>query len=261
MKYVVFCLALIMVISAPQVFAKIDKNTVAGMWLFEEGAGNVAKDTSGKGNDGNIAGPKKWAEGKFGKGLQFDGSSVWVEVPDNESLVLPELSMVAWGNIKPAKGIRWQSIMMKGQDPRNYLLVVDKDTQKLQISITKGAPGAWGGPIAGPEVTDGKWHHFAGIIGQKTGMVLYLDGQKVGQEAYAKPSLNANPAVLRIGDGSGGGHPLDGVLDEVALFNVALEEGDVNDIMNSGLEVATGLKAPVESQGKLAVTWGKIKGE
>ena len=28
--------------------------------------------------------------------------------------------------------------------------------------------------------------------------------------------------------------------------------------MNSGLEVATGLKAPVESQGKLAGTWGKI---
>jgi hypothetical protein len=54
---------------------------------------------------------------------------------------------------------------------------------------------------------------------------------------------------------------LDGVLDEVAIFSIGLEEGDINDIMNSGLEVATGLKAPVESQGKLAVTWGKIKGE
>jgi hypothetical protein len=261
MKYVVFCLVLILVVSVPQIFAKINKDAVAGMWLFEEGAGDVAKDTSDNGNDGNITGPKKWVQGKFGKGLQFDGSSVWVEVPDNESLVLPELTMVAWGNIKPAKGVRWQSIMMKGQDPRNYLLVVDKDTQKLQLSITKGAAGAWAGPIDGPEVTDGDWHHFAGVIGEKAGLAIYLDGQKVGQQAYAKPSLNANPGVIRIGDGSGGGHQLDGVLDEVAIFNIPLEEGDINDIMNNGLEVATGLKAPVEFQGKLASTWGQIKGE
>ena len=259
MKYIVFYLALIMVISVPNVFAKIDKKAVAGMWLFEEGGGDVAKDISGNGNDGAIAGPKKWVKGKFGGGLQFDGSSVWVEVKDSDSLVLPELSMMAWGNIKPAKGTRWQSIMMKGQNPRNFLLCVDKDTQKLQISITKGAPDAWGGPIAGPEVTDGDWHHFAGVIGQKTGMVLYLDGQKIAQEAYAKPSLNPNPALLRIGDGSAGGHQLDGVLDEVAIFNIPLEEADITNIMENGLEVATGLKAPVESLGKLTGTWGQIK--
>ena len=40
--------------------------------------------------------------------------------------------------------------MMKGQNPRNYLLVVDKDSQTLQLSITAGAAGTWKGPIAGP---------------------------------------------------------------------------------------------------------------
>ncbi len=242
-----------------ETYAKIDQKLVVGMWLFEEGSGNTAVDTTGKGNDGAIAGPKKWVQGKFGKGLQFDGSSVWVDIPFNDSLALPELTIVAWGNIKSAKGSRWQSIMGRGQDPRNYLLVIDKDTQKLQLSITKGAAGAWGGPIDGPEVTDGEWHHFAGLVGQKAGLTIYFDGLKVGSQAYSKPSLDANPGNIRIGDNSGGGHQLEGVLDEVALFSVALEETDIKDIMDNGLESATGMKFAVEPNGKLATIWGQIK--
>ena len=34
--------------------AKIDLKTAAGIWLFEEGAGEVAKDSSGNGNDGKL---------------------------------------------------------------------------------------------------------------------------------------------------------------------------------------------------------------
>ena len=36
-----------------------------GIWLFDEGKGGVAEDTSGNGNDGAITGAK-WVEGKFG---------------------------------------------------------------------------------------------------------------------------------------------------------------------------------------------------
>lgn len=259
MRVLICCLVILSMLFVSNAFAKIDKNSVVGMWLFEEGGGNIAQDSSGKVNNGNIAGPKKWTQGKFGKGLQFDGNSVWVEVPFSDSLALEELTMVAWGNVDQAKGTRWQSIMMRGQNPRNYLLCIDKDTQKLQLSITKGAADAWAGPIDGPEVTDGNWHHFAGIIGQKAGLAIYLDGQKIGQQAYSKPSLNAVPETLRIGDGSAGGHQLGGVLDEVAIFNFPLEEADIQDIMNNGLEKVTGLKISVESKDRVVTMWGNIK--
>ena len=42
-----------------------------GIWLFDEGKGNTAADTSGNGNDGAITGAK-WAEGKFGGALEFE---------------------------------------------------------------------------------------------------------------------------------------------------------------------------------------------
>ena len=255
----IFSLAAVVVLAAsPYASAKVDPETLVGMWLFEEGAGDVAKDTSAAGNDGDIVGPKDWEDGKFGKALEFDGNSVYVQVESNKSITLEELTIVAWANLEPSQGTRWQSIMMRGQNPRNYLLAVDKNSQKLQLSITKGAPGAWAGPIGGPVVTGDGWHHLAGVFGEKTGLVIYTDGEEVGKQPYSKPSLDADPGRMRIGDGSNGGHQCEGLLDEVALFNVPLEQDDIQTIMEDGLEVATGLLA-VEPDSKLTTVWGKLK--
>lgn len=238
--------------------AKIDPESVVGMWLFEEGAGDIAKDSSNAGNPGTIVGPKKWQDGKFGRALEFDGNSVYVQIEPNDSLVLEELTIVAWANLEPSQGTRWQSIMMRGQNPRNYLLAVDKNGQTLQLSITKGAPGQWGGPIGGPVITGDGWHHLAGVIGEEAGLVIYTDGEEVGKQAYATPSLDAEPARMRIGDGSNGGHQCQGLLDEVALFNVPLDLDDIKAIMQHGLEKTTGLLA-VDSESKLTTTWGRLK--
>ena len=46
-----------------------------------------------------------------------------------------------------------------------------------------------------------------------------------------------------------------GIIDDVALFNVALSENEMNSIMNNGIEES----AAVEPVNKLTTTWGKIK--
>ncbi len=46
-----------------------------------------------------------------------------------------------------------------------------------------------------------------------------------------------------------------GIIDDVGLFNVALSEGDMDTIMNNGLEEA----AAVDAIGKLTTTWSNIK--
>ena len=55
---------------------------VVGVWLFDEGSGNKAKDSSGTGNGGDFQGNPKWVTGKFGKCLEFNGSEDFIEVPD-----------------------------------------------------------------------------------------------------------------------------------------------------------------------------------
>ena len=111
--------AILILIASQSAIAKIDPDTVSGLWLFEEGGGDVAVDSSDAGNDGTIVGPKKWQDGKFGKALEFNGNDVYVEVQANDSIILEELTIVAWANLKPSKGARWQSIIMRGQNPRN----------------------------------------------------------------------------------------------------------------------------------------------
>lgn len=257
-NFVGIIVVLFLFLTSIHVIGKIDPETVAGIWLFEEGAGDVAMDSSDAGNDGTISGPKQWKDGQFGRALEFNGSDVYVEVEANDSIILEELSIVAWANLKPSQGTRWQSIMMRGQNPRNYLLAVDKNSQRLQFSLTQAIGGGFGGPIGGPVVTDGNWHHLACVIGEDKGLVIYTDGEEVGQHPYSEPSLDANPSRMRIGDGSNGGHQCDGLLDEVGLFSVPLSQDDIKSIMNDGLERTTGFLA-VEPENKLTTTWGKLK--
>ncbi len=100
--------ALVVALSAQ---AKVDPAAVVGMWLFDEGGGKTAIDSSENGLDGAVVGPADWEKGMFGQAMHFDGASVAVEVTEDPSLVLPELTIVAWANIVSSAGVRWQSIM------------------------------------------------------------------------------------------------------------------------------------------------------
>lgn len=60
--------------------AKIDESTIAGMWTFEDGQGETVTDESGNGSDGTFVGDLKWVDGKFGGGLEFNGTDTWVKI-------------------------------------------------------------------------------------------------------------------------------------------------------------------------------------
>ncbi|MCY3551955.1 MAG: hypothetical protein OXH39_15950, partial [Candidatus Poribacteria bacterium] len=77
-------MAAFLLIALPSL-AEIDPKNITGMWLFDEGKGGTAADSSENGNDGEIHGAK-WVDGKFGKALEFDGVSNWVEVPHSNTV-------------------------------------------------------------------------------------------------------------------------------------------------------------------------------
>lgn len=60
--------------------AALDEDTIQGMWTFEEGKGETVTDLSGNESDGTFVGDLKWAKGKFGGGLEFNGVDTWVEI-------------------------------------------------------------------------------------------------------------------------------------------------------------------------------------
>jgi hypothetical protein len=62
-----------------QARAALDPADAVGVWLFDEGEGEVAIDQSGLGNDGTLVNATWTDDAAFGKALAFNGTDACVE--------------------------------------------------------------------------------------------------------------------------------------------------------------------------------------
>lgn len=63
----------ISLILTSQSSAKIDEQDIIGAWLFDEGSGDVVKDSAPNGFDGEVVGAEWEKNGKVGSCLEFSG--------------------------------------------------------------------------------------------------------------------------------------------------------------------------------------------
>jgi len=240
---------------ACQIDAQIDPETVIGVWLFDTDPRDDVADNSGNGHDGVLQGNVKWVQGKFGRALEFPGvSGSLVSIPHAPELNLFTFTIVAW--YKGEATDSWQYLVSKEipHNSRNYSIGVNKDTGVMTTQITVGAE-QWKTATGKTMLTDGEWYHMAGTY-DGTFIQSWVNGVMEGQTGEQGEPDQPEEQPLRIG--AVNGIPVKGVIDEVALFSVALEEEDIQEIMNNGLAEALQILA-VDPAEKLAVTWGGIK--
>lgn len=240
-------------------YARIDPGTYVGIWFFDEGKGNVAKDASGNGHDGEILGDVKWVEGSFGKALQFPGQKdSYVSIPYDEELSLTTWCISVWIRIEKIESQEVHVVVKENKSgaKRNYGIIAQQ-SKFAYLTFTSGEAN-WKNVAGTTPVDDGVWHHVAATY-DKSFAGIFLDGTlETEKQRTAAPDTTTD--ILGIGAGSGGRAPVKGIIDEVAVFNVALEKDDIQKIMNEGLKEATGIYL-VESEGNLSTTWGWIKEE
>lgn len=237
--------------------AKIDpKKDIAALWLFDEGKGKVATDTSPNGNDGEFFGSPTWVDGKFGKALEFNGTSDYVQVPDSPSLDIEEaITIVAWVNWKTFKDAGILSKSQDGGGDGNYFLSTGCGGGPTQAKFgVISAAGHTCGP-ASAALKPGQWYHVAGTFDGKQ-LAVYIDGALENAQNHGGPLTTSDWPVI-IGSYAGLGFKSNAIIDELAVFNVALDEKDINTIMNEGLEKGAGLA--VSPKGKLATVWAEMK--
>ena len=74
-----------------------EEKGLVGYWKFDEGKGNIAKDSLGMGNDGTISGGATYTKGVSGSGLKFDGVDGYVDCGNNASLNITDtITIEAW---------------------------------------------------------------------------------------------------------------------------------------------------------------------
>ncbi len=237
--------------------AKIDPANITGMWLFDEGKGGSATDASGNGNDGEIHGAK-WVDGKFGKALEFDGVSNWVEVPHSNTVGFKAGvsftitcyfkgskvggSLVGKNYEDTSQVVPWYLLWNGGGDNKVTLYLRDSASTSFRADGTS-------------EIGDDKWHFVVGRADADAGKAsIWIDGKMEAEVDFnEKDGYGTGEGVFHIARHYD--RYTEGIIDDVAIFNVALSEEDMDALMNDGVETA----AAVDPVNKLATTWSRIK--
>ena len=222
---------------------------VKALWLFDEGSGNVAIDSSGNGADGRIEGAQ-YVQGKYGTALKFDGKS-FVDVGFPKSLqedIDGAFTVEVW-------------VKLDKEPPADHSTIIFMQAGgALAFGFTQSTGGGLYGyagnnvKITDPEVPFpvGEWVHVAQTF-DGTMQRLYRNGEEIA-------SQNAAQAVFA--------HPLDSpwtigawssqdkyflenaTLDELRVLDEAVEPEDLGFFSRF---------SPVEPQGKLTASWGALK--
>ena len=193
-----------------------------GYWSMDESSGSNIADSSGNGLNASLnqSDASTHVTGKLSHALYFDGSRDAVITSAN-SLRPESFTLAAYINI-PTKINDWQWIGGHGD---NFGLVV-RANGTIHVYYYNGS--RWPGiTIDVPDLRDGQWHHIAGSFNASTGKLsAFVDGVLVGSESGDGPIVYDAGNDFHIGS-MNGSRNFNGDLDEVKLYNRALNEAEV----------------------------------
>ena len=260
---VLVCVALMLVLSmlTGTSYATIDPETILAMWLFDEVNGDTTADNSGNGHDATLIGNVTWpqGQGKFDGSLQFDGIDSYVNAGP---VPLPSNSFTAtfWAYMEEQAG--WAHILENGSLEANwwgsFRIQAGAEVGQFYVALGEGtAPVVDNGPdgeMIGWEAD--KWSHIA-VTYDGAKCRIYLNGSEATNFDCDLDVTTGSGTVL-MGCFKGVKNYYKGLLDDVAIFSVALGADQINDIMNNGLLFET---TSVDPTGKLATTWSHVKNQ
>ncbi len=256
MKHLIITLLILMLV-APFVQAATDPEDSLILYMsFDTVDGKTTIDHSKYGNNGEMMGDPKHVAGKFGKALEFNGTTDWIEIPHDDILTVDEnVTVMAWIHTERHTGPggqRWQGIVAKGNAPRSYSFYTESPSECLHLSV--GGQGS----VCNGKVALNEWVHVTGQVEGNTHR-YWINGESAGEFGGKNPPPGkADTSVVFIGTtAEGAGRRFLGMIDEVRIWNRALSEKEVNEQMEKDhFELF-----PVDPRHKVATTWGTIKGQ
>ncbi|MEA3225189.1 MAG: LamG domain-containing protein [Planctomycetota bacterium] len=198
-----------------------------------------ASDVSGNNNHAVVYGAQL-TEDRFGNANHaylFDGFNDTIEAPHSASLdITGPITLSCW--VK-AQNIYWRTgLIIKAPDPMpdvGYKLRTYWD--KAHMGLVYYPPKTGGGAGSDTLVNDNVWHLVTGTY-DGSEIRMYVDGQLEGLTLYTA-GHTSNTAALQIGhyyypynDGYGGRMDvtLNGAIDEVRIYNRALDQSEVTEL-------------------------------
>ncbi len=206
----------------------VKKDEMTGLWNFETAP------------DGYTVVGAQEVNGITGTALQFNGTSDYVIVPDNESLTLAEGGTIEATVLaithRPYAGIVHKGVLTDFSD-ETYSLQFWGSDGTLRFSIFNDK-GEYLYVDSTQKLATNRWYHLAATW-DLTSIKLYINGQlEVSAENTIGAVRDSNGALI-IGaqldkkySSSYGNIGFNGVIDRVAVFNRAYSDAEVQALFN-----------------------------
>ncbi|MDH4238081.1 MAG: aryl-sulfate sulfotransferase [Phycisphaerae bacterium] len=194
---------------------------LVGWWRFEEGIGIIAHDSSSNGNDGFLIGGATWTAGRFGGGIELNGTTGYVSVP-GFVLTTDTITFVAWLNGWKAND--WAPLISSREVNPCEMNFGDNDTLHYTWNNDSSATWDW---IDGPVIGQDTWTMLAVTIdpGSATAYV-YTEAEGLTQATNAIAHIVQTVGFLKIGY-SYGDRYIRGIIDEAAVYDRSLSEAEI----------------------------------
>jgi hypothetical protein len=198
---------------------------------FDAGAGTVAADSSGNGNNGTLLNGPVWTTGVTGRALRFDGSNDEVTVADSASInsVTAQVTVAAWV-YRTAAQASWAAVVSRQKGTANqehyYLGFSNTGQYRWFVNTTSG----YSSTALGGTAPVGQWVY---VVGTYDGAMVRFYVNGVQQFATARTGTFAPDTTgLLIGAGSNDAahtpvEAFNGRVDAVQVYNVALTASQV----------------------------------
>ena len=225
---------------------------------FDEGSGTSVTDASGNGNNGTISNATWAATGKYGKALQFNGSSATVNIPDSASLHLTTgMTLEAWVNPSTVNA-NWRDVIYKGND-NYYLEATSSNASKPDAGLIAG--GSYADAYGTAALTANSWSYLTETY-DGSNLRLYVNGTLVATTAHTG-SITTSTNQLQIGGDSIYGQYFAGMIDEVRIYNTALTATQIQTDQTTPVSTVSApgtLSANPVSSTEVDLSWGAATG-
>ena len=239
----------------------VEHSNPVAFWRLGEAAGDATvNDEMGNHNGTYLQGANSTNDTSPFTGLNntaanFDGQNDYVEIPNSSDFDLSEGTLHAWFKVDAFDGTDHTILSMdsSGTDTGSMYLAVDSNRQDLEFYIEDSAGPSTGYGnnshvinSASGSITAGVWHQVSVTFGPD-GISMYLDGNLVASDSYTGGIGNTDDEPITIGasqrnaatEGQAVSSELDrffdGQIAEVAIFDNALSQSEINALIDSGL--------------------------
>lgn len=171
------------------------------------------------------------------KSLAFDGVDDYVEVPDDASLRFDtgDFTISAW--VKRGEDDAAHYLVSKYQSFLNGWALIISGNNLVQLML-RGSWFSYAAVTSSSEITGNSWHHIVATADRDGNGQIYIDGSADGSAVDISGITMDTTSVVRFGTEYIGFTFFNGNMDEVAIWDVALDSDAVSAIYNSGTPIA-----------------------